>query len=96
MTSGFDQSPKGNRNAGPTPLRGVDDLKSDLSPNIKAKDRLQRLTISRGRKQKYNQVYENNKSDTPDEVASPLVFRLDSKHSYRPHHNNKLNQPGSP
>ena len=41
-------------------------------------------------------MYENNKSDTPDEVASPLVFRLDSKHSYRPHHNNKLNQPGSP
>ena len=85
MTSGFHRSPKDKRKAGPTPLRGtVDELKSDHSPNMNANGKLQRLTVSRGRKEKYNQVYENNKSDTPDEIASPLVYRLDSKNSYRP------------
>lgn len=82
MTNGFHRSPKGQRNAGPTPLPRAEDLNSDQSPN--SKDRMQRLTVSRGRKLIYNQVYENNKSDTPDEIASPLIYRLDSQHSYRP------------
>ena len=74
----------------------AEDLNSDQSLNTE--DRLQRLTVSKGRGPKRHHAYENNKSESPDEAASPLIHRLDSHHSYRKQREprTKVHQAGSP
>lgn len=83
MTNGF-QKPSYEQvgRGGPTPLPKADDANSYQSRNTE--ERLQRLSLSKGRQTKNQKTYEHH-TESMDEATSPLINRLDSQNSFRNH-----------